>query len=230
VSGKGPIEDNEWPERLVGRVVDRGERVRIHGYDVEGELARYYSFTEVVFLALTGELPTSVQTRAFEIASIYLSPVSIGEAPAHAAALARLIDSAPAATIGVTAIVLGEDAESSLRSLAALLEWLRAPAETLPAGFGAESDGERQRVHELRALLGSIGFETPILRAGLDPSIKAALFGVLFALGLDDVRRMHAAIVWARMPCAIAEALAWPGLFRGYPMDLPDFRHKGADR
>src|SRR5258708_5243088 len=85
----GPIDVGLWPSQLTARVVDGGFRPRILGYDVQTDLARHYSFAEVVLLCLCGEVPTREVGRAFEIALSFLAPVSAAEAPAHAAGLAH---------------------------------------------------------------------------------------------------------------------------------------------
>ena len=80
----GPLDAAEWPEKLTARVVTAGARPRLHGYDVEADLARHYSFTEMVLLSLTGNLPTAQEARAFDVALQFAAPVSVQEAPTHA--------------------------------------------------------------------------------------------------------------------------------------------------
>jgi hypothetical protein len=54
---EGPLEDAPFPEKLNARVVTPGANPRVHGYDVEGDLAAHYTSSETMLLCLTGELP-----------------------------------------------------------------------------------------------------------------------------------------------------------------------------
>lgn len=105
-----PFSENPWPAKLTARVVSEGTDPRIHGYSVASDLARNYRFSDVVYLSLTGELPSDEQSRTFERALILLSPISIAEAPSHAASLARVCDGSNSAVIGTGAIALAEQA------------------------------------------------------------------------------------------------------------------------
>ena len=89
---RGPLDDVEWPKKLPAHVVTAGPAPRVHGYDVENDLARHYSFSDAIYLSLVGELPNDATSRAFEIALHFLAPVSAAEAPSHAAILARFCD------------------------------------------------------------------------------------------------------------------------------------------
>jgi hypothetical protein len=223
----GPIEAVQWPERLNGQIVDRRDGARIHGYDVEHDLARNYNLSELALLTLTGELPDETRARAFEIVLIHLAPVSIGEGPAHAAALTRLIGASTSAVLGSGSIALAEDTRFAIEAHKTVFAWLRAPATAFPPEHRAESDEQRARVGALRDQLSAIGFVSKILEPAIDPKPAAALLGVLFELGLEDIDRLQAAIFWARFLCAAIEGLAFKaGHFKSYPMDLPAFRHE----
>jgi hypothetical protein len=74
VKVSGPIEQQKWSEHLEAHVVDDRGPLRVHGYDVESDLARHYRFSDVVYLTLTGELPDDARSRAFEIALCFLLP------------------------------------------------------------------------------------------------------------------------------------------------------------
>lgn len=105
-----PFSQNPWPSKLTARVVSPGADPRIHGYAVQDDLARHYRFSDVIYLSLTGELPTDAQSRMFEQVLIRLSPISVGEAPSHAASLARVCDGSNSAVIGTGAMALAEQA------------------------------------------------------------------------------------------------------------------------
>ena len=58
------------------------------------------------------------------------------------------------------------------------------------------------------------------------PTRDAALLVVLFALGVQRPEQLEAALALARLPCAIAEALAErPANFGNYPINLPRFAY-----
>ena len=114
----GPLEETPFPEQLLGRVVTPGAAPRLHGYDVERDIAVHYGQAELVLLALTGELPDSRAAVLFEVACAFLSPISVAHAPAHAAVLSRLCGTTTSATIGTAAIALGEEARAAAGALA----------------------------------------------------------------------------------------------------------------
>ena len=105
----GPLEGSAaFPERLTARVVTPGERPRVHGYDVEGDLARHYQPSDLLFLMLKGELPPPAASRAFAVASMFLTPVSVAHASTHAAVVGRLCGATPRSSFGVAAIGAAE--------------------------------------------------------------------------------------------------------------------------
>ncbi len=111
-----PFDEHAWPAKLTARVVSPEPDPRIHGYAVRSDLARHYRFSDVVFLSLTGELPTEEQSSTFEQALILLAPISVAEAPSHAASLARVCDASHSAVLGTGAIALAEQARFMVRN------------------------------------------------------------------------------------------------------------------
>ena len=89
----GPIEDLSWKKKLQARVVSLDEDPNIHGYSVSEDLAPHYSFCELFLLTLTGELPEKETGKIFETALQFAAPITVAEAPTHAAILARLCGS-----------------------------------------------------------------------------------------------------------------------------------------
>ena len=67
------VDKQEWPDTLAAHVVDdcEGAPPRIHGYDVESDLARHYPFSTTVVLALTGELPDGARAAAEQTYAFY---------------------------------------------------------------------------------------------------------------------------------------------------------------
>ncbi|HEY3820045.1 MAG TPA: hypothetical protein VGL81_22925 [Polyangiaceae bacterium] len=205
----GPLDDVAWPDKITAHVVAPGHRPRVHGYDVEGDLARHYSFTDTVLLALTGELPSEAQSSAFEVAMQFLSPSPVNEAPAHAAVIVRICNVLTSAIVGTAAITLGEQARATVEGEQA----------TRPV-----SPEERASVERLRDVLRSRGVLVPTIEYDLGRT--AALIATLRFAGLERAEQIEAAIVLARLPAAVSEAFATPThSYRDYPADLPAVRY-----
>jgi hypothetical protein len=221
---RGPLESADFPETLTARVVTPGGCPRLHGYDVENDLARHYDPSDVLFLSLTGELPAPNVSRALAVVLTFLAPLSIAHASVHAASLARLCGTTTSSTIGVAAIVLAEQARSLLEEHAGLLTWLETGGEDLPLRFRSVDAEDVASCERLRAALAGVGFEVPELL--LDPTRCAALVSVLFRCGLSQRAQLEAAIVAARLPTAVAEALSEKVVdFANYPTNLPRYHY-----
>ncbi len=206
----GPLDDATWPERIAARVVEPGERPRLHGYDVEGDLARHYGLADLVLLALTGELPSEQQACAFDVAMAFLSPAPVNEAPAHAAVIVRICDVLTSALVGTAAIALGEQARVLV---------VQHGADEPPL---ADDPAERRSVDRLRETLRASGVLVPALERHRAMSRTASLIATLRFAGLERAEQIEAAMVLARLPSAIAEAFAMPSHgYRDYPVDLP---------
>lgn len=224
---EGPLDVAQFPETLTARVVTPGPAPLLHGYDVQRDLARHYDTTDVLFLSLTGELPQPGTTDALRIALVFLAPLSVQHASVHAAALARLCGTTSASTLGVAAIALAEQARVLLEEHAALLAWLTDRHGSMPAQYGAEGALGDPGTDRLVAALGEKSFAFPEL--GARPKLPAALLIVLFGCGLKTRPQLEAAIVTARLPSAMAEAMAEKVTdFDHYPTNLPRYRYQEA--
>ena len=221
----GPLEGGAaFPSRLTARVITPGERPLVHGYDVEGDLAHHYQPSDLLFLMLMGELPSEVVSRAFAVACMFLAPVSVAHASTHAAVVGRLCGSPASGAFGVAAIGAAEHARSLLDEHEELFGWLRSPRGPLPERFRAHDSANLSAVERLKRALEPTGLEVPALAER--PSRDAALLMVLFALGFKRRERVEAAIMLARLPSGIAEALAErPTNFGNYPINLPRFAY-----
>lgn len=221
----GPLEKASFPEQLSARVVTPGPEARLHGYDVERDLALHYTSAELTLLSLTGELPSEEARAIFEIASTYLAPVSVAHASTHAAVVARLCGATTSTTIGTAAIGLAEQARALLDEHEDLLRWLRKPTEELPEPYRAVDVEDTAAVERLRALLSKRGLAVPSL--DLLPTRTAALLMLLYTAGLRRRERLEVVIVLARLPTVMAEALAERATnFGNYPMNLPRFSYE----
>jgi hypothetical protein len=197
----------------------------MHGYDVEGDLARHYRFSDVVLLALTGELPSDEQSIAFDTAMTFLAPLSIADAPTHVAALAHITGSRSSAVLGVCAIALAERARTVVADSAQLLAWLAAPETSLDPRFRDHGPDERESVQRLRDALAARGVRIAALDASL--SREAALVATLWFAGLTRPEQLEAALVTASLPGVVAEApFHAVASFREYPMQLPPFQYE----
>jgi hypothetical protein len=220
----GPIDVGLWASQLTARVVEGGGAPRILGYDVQADLARHYSFGELVLLCLSGEVPSRGVGRAFEIALSFLAPVSVAEAPAHAAGLAHLLGADPSGVMAGAAIGLSERARHVVAQHAPVLEWLASPDAGLPGEAKAVDGEQADAVQRLAGALEPTGIEVPLLARR--PSLMAGLLAVLYRCGLRRPAQFEAALCMAALPAVIAEAFAVPPYaFFNYPMNLPAYRY-----
>lgn len=221
----GPLESGQFPDKLTARVITPGARPRVHGYDVETDLARHYGATDLVLLSLTGELPVEPARAAFEVAWLFLAPVSVAHAGPHATVLSRLCGSTASSMLGVAAIGLAEQARALVAEHADLLRWLKSKADALPARYRAQEPEERDAVERLRQALAGTGLVVQALEQ--TPTRDAALLSVLFACGLRRPEQLQAVIVLARLPSALAEGFAERATnFANYPINLPAFAYQ----
>jgi hypothetical protein len=212
--------------RLTARVVTPGPGARLRGYHVADDLARHYGATELCWLALRGELPTEPERAALDVAAALLAPVHVGQAPAHAACLARIAGATTGATLAIAAIGLGELVRHERAALAPWLAWLDdggpVPACALAIDASAEEIAAQAWLDgQLRAWFGPT--------RGL-PSVPVSRlaqgYAVLHHLGLSEPLAIEAIALWARLPVVAAEAAhVGLGAIRDYPARLPDYRY-----
>jgi hypothetical protein len=232
----GPVETGPWPTTLEARVVTPGDEPRIHGYDVESDLAVHYSFVETTLLTLTGELPSAAQAEAFSVALEFLAPLSVAHAPTHAAVLARICGARFSSIAAIAAVTLAERARAILDEHSNVLDWLdgmnggaTAPP---PESSRARSEGERASVSRLRRSLSTRGITIPALATehelGRMPALLAALH---FSFsGLKHREQVEAALVLGGFTSAVAEARTREvASFREYPMNVPRFVYEESD-
>ena len=218
----GPLETGLFPEQLTARVVTPGTQPRIHGYDVESDLALHYSPSAVAFLAVTGELPTPEVAAALDTILVFASPVSVAHAPTHAAVLAQLCGAPSTSILSVAAIGLSEQIKHMLDEHEELLQWLQAPIEPVPEQFQAATAEEKETVLRLDAALHKCGLRVPALSQPIAP--QAAVLAALHACGLTTRRPLEVLLVWVRLPVVMAEAFAESiANFKNYPTNLPWF-------
>jgi hypothetical protein len=218
----GPLETGEFPDQLKARVVTPGSQPRIHGYDVEVDLAQHYSPCEVALLAVTGELPEPEVGAALAAILVFCSPTSVAYAPTHAAVLARLCGADSSAIISVAAIALAEQAGHLLDEHEEFLQWLKMPGSELPERYRAVDTNDEDAVERLRTALHAAGLRVRELEHEL--TRDAAILAALHACGLRSRRQYEALLVWTRLPIVVSEAFAERATnFRNYPINLPNY-------
>lgn len=215
----GPLETADFPDRLRARVVTPGEQPRVHGYDLEDDLARHYDVASLLLLCLSGELPSPVSARAAQTALMFTAGVSVAHASVHAAVLARLSGSVPSSVFGVAAIGLAEQSCFELDQCTDLLAWLENPERPYPEQHRCQTAAQRAAAERLHEALPS-DYEAPILAQA--PTQSALVISVLYGAGLRRREQLEAALAWARLPSALAEAFAERSTnFVEYPINLP---------
>jgi hypothetical protein len=223
MAGGSPIDDFEAPEQLSARVVTPGPRPRLHGYDVQDDLVRSYDFAEIVFTALVGRPPLRHEGRALNVLLGFLLPISVAEAPAHGAVLARICGARSQRVTAAAAVTLCEQARFELDRSAPLLEWLAGDRSGPPPGAREAIDPqEHAAVAALHERLREAGLPAPCEGAPL--SLHGAILAGLFACGLTHAWQLEVLWCLCRLPAATAEAMTFTaGSFAEYPIRRPAF-------
>jgi hypothetical protein len=225
----GPLETASFPNQLRARVVTPGAQPRIHGYDVESDLAHNYSPSAVAFLAVTGELPNPEVEAALDAILVFAAPVSVACAPTHAAVLAQLCGAPWKSVISVAAIGLAEQVRFMLDEHEEFLNWLRTPSAEVPERYLATSDEEAATVERLRRELAYCRLHVPALVHRLAPA--AAVIASLSRCGVTTRQALEVLLVWVRLPLVLAEA-STQGIadLKNYPINLPQYVYEESDR
>ncbi len=209
--GKSPFDLATWPEQITAKVVQPGIAPTVYGYDIQNDLARHYRWTELLFLSLTGELPEESLMPALDIALIFLSSVTVAEAPGHAAVLAGFCGTTNSAAISIITITLAEQARNFIEQYKAL-----------PKNAGSSSVDEG--IVQLKERLTEKKIHHLVLETRL--GVLGAAISVLEQCGLSKPSQLEAAWVTTRLPVALAETWQQPaGNFIEYPTQLPNFEY-----
>ena len=209
--GENPLDKAAWPEKLTAKVVQPGESPRLYGYDLQRDLAKHYRWSEALFLSLTGELPEEQLVPALEIALIFLSSVTVAEAPGHAAVLAGFCGTTTSAATSIVAITLAEQARDFV-------------AQFIGLSTDAAADNQEPGIRELRARLDEHQLQHLTLEARLE--VPGAALSVLWQCGLSTASQLEATWVLTRLPVALAESWRQPASqFIKYPTQLPRFEY-----
>lgn len=224
---QGPVEQGAWAEQLTARAVTLGPSPRLWGYDVQGDLTRHYGPVEMAWLAILGSLPDcDLHAKVLEVVLGFLAPVTMAEAPSHAAGLTRLCGSEPASVISVAALTLSQQGRHTLNQHAELWAWLRGEGAWPEAlSVGREHAGPSQALAER---LGTLGYDSPVFERSTH--LVTTCLSVLFELGMSKPEQLLSLWVWCKMPYVLAEAFAVsPGRLLEYPMNVPKYVYEGDD-
>lgn len=223
-SANGYIDAAPFSPRQAVHVTGGSEEApTLRGYDVHGDLARYYDPAEVALLAATGELPSESQLRMYRVALTLCSPVSAADGCGRASILSWLTSGGPSAALQVGAVSLLARAKSQFdkheqfwvelsepqavnSADAADTAFGRSPASWIKHQFGAGCPGLTRA---------SCKFE--------------AVLALLHAAGLRTESQVLAVLCSAALPALAAEAAAGARLgFVGQPGSTPRFEYSEA--
>jgi hypothetical protein len=221
---RGPIEHHRWPDKLQAWVWSAGPRPRVHGYDLQDDIARHFGFAELTLTSLRGHAPTPAEGSLFEAVMLFLAPAFVSESPAHAAVVARTCDSRWPAVMACGSAVLAEQAHAIVEQHAELLSWLEHPEQPFPGFARCRDDEEREAVARFAARVRQSSLSVPALDHA--PTLLAAILAAAHRCGLEDVEHLSALVVIARLPAVLCEALRPPGNLRAYPIDTPHVTYR----
>jgi hypothetical protein len=217
----GVLDDTAWPEKLVARAVQPGTTDdRLHGYEVLRDVGRNYRYADLVYLAITGELPDDGASALFHVALCSFATLAVNEAPAHVGVLSRICGGTVASALGAGALTLAEQAHHIVTRNEAVIAWFATPARELPQSALAEDADERAWVQTLRDAAPTATSVRP------EMSRDAARLALLHDAGIRDANQLEAAIVMSRMNGLVAEVLVTgPRDLGEYPVKLPPFQY-----
>ncbi len=218
---RGALDDTAWPEKLVARAIEPGsDDDRLHGYAVVGDLAKHYELSEVLYLAIVGELPNAAQANRFRVALISLAAIGVNEAPTHVALLSRICAGAISSALGAGLVVAADQARFKLEANWPLFAWLANPVGPPPDEVCSRDPDDARWVVTLRRAAP----DSTLVHDSL--SRDAARIALLYDAGLREPAQIEAAFVASRVCGIAAEALrAGPKDLGSYPVKLPPFHY-----
>lgn len=217
-----PLNDMPTDRLFPGHVVKPGPKPRLRGYSLHDDLGQHYSLSEVLLLAMTGELPTPAAAHAFERALIFLMDTPITTAPAHAARVTQVGKGGPTAvaSVGVTALIA--EAQDQIERSRAVLELIEGETRYPAPEIGPRDDAEREAVARLRAAVPWPEIGVLAHDLGLVPAVLA----VLHRCGLKRPEQWLIAIVNARLTSSVTEGFGdFSKEFTRLPAQLPEVRY-----
>jgi hypothetical protein len=219
--GPSAFDDMTWPEHLLARAIEPDPvDDRLHGYAVLGDLARHRSFSDLLFLAVVGELPDPRSAALFALSLCTFATPSVAEAPTHAAVLTRLAGAPVSSALGAGLVAAADQARHLLVQHASLLVWLETPTETVPASGTQDPAWMETLITAVKKI------DPDANHLQLDMSRDAGRIALMYMAGIRAADQMVAVMVAARVCGIAAEALATgPQHLGQYPVTLPPFRY-----
>lgn len=215
----GALDDTPWEQQLLARAFETvADDDRLHGYAVLGDISRHYTFSDICYLAITGELPNKESSSLFHSALCSCMAVSAGQAPAHIAILSRLSGTTMAGAIAAGMAAIAHDVANIVTFHAPLLPWLANPQTTIPAQF---TTLDREWV---TTLINALPLPCTLVRSEMTRS--AAVIALFYASGVCSPEQVQAAMMMARCCGLPAEPLlTGPEHLGQYPVKVPEFRY-----
>lgn len=220
-----PLNDMSTEDLFPGHIVRPGAQPRVRGYRLHDDLGRYYAFSEVLLLAMTGEIPTPQDAHAFERALIFLMDTPITSAAAHAARVTQVGRGGPTGVTAVAATTIIAEAKEEIDRAVSLLDLIEGRDNCPDETICATSTAEREAVANLRAVL-------PWAEIGVlahDLALFPAIFAVFHRCGLVRPEQWLMATLQGRLTTAAAEGFGdFSRNFSTLPMRLPQIEYVGG--
>jgi len=127
VAGKFPC-----TESLEARVFNFESAPEIHGYSIHSDLVHHYSFAEILYLTIAGDLPSEKQNRLFELAITLLIAAPVTQDTVHAGVLSRVYNNQVSDILSSVAPVCAERSRHTMSTYQEFIDWLSGDAKTIP--------------------------------------------------------------------------------------------------
>lgn len=227
--GKSPIDAFPWPTQLTARLTTPDESA-VAGYHVASDLARHWSFSDMLYLSVRGQLPSDRESRVLSYVLMNLAPISIAKAPAHAASLVRLCEGSYAATTGAAYLTAAEEGRFVIAAHAGFFEWLTTQGQGAPESSPPHVETPSNSSEATPAILVSLAaLDLPLTLPATLPR-ESVLLAALHRIGIQDAMSLEFFWSAARGALALAEALrVSPRAFKSYPLALPRFDYIGGE-
>lgn len=227
----GLLDRVSFPEAISGFIVAPEPDPRIHGYAVQGDLGHHTGFVDVLWLSLTGELPSALEREPLERALIWLAPLHAGEGPTHAAILSKVAGAPEEVVPAIAAVALGQRVAAEWRDLNSFFQWLTTRDATVPETVLEPEPTQAQR-EAWQKLCADTARWFGVERAfsGAPWKREATAYALLHRLGISDFPRLCALASIARLPVILAEAACTaPGSVMRYPTKMPPYVYVEGD-
>jgi len=219
VAGKFPCR-----ETLEARVFDFDQEAAIHGYSISNDLLHHYSFTDILYLTVTEELPTKAQRICFDLALSLLLPAPVTRDTVHAGILTRVYNAHAADLLSSIAPICAERGHHTVSNHLPFLEWLSHQAGTPPD----TAIGKAALSCELTSILAKSDLTLQALEHPLTDT--AAVIVLLYEAGISSTEHIEFLVCWISFIAPSAEGMARaPFQLRNYPMRLPRFVDSGHE-